>query len=179
MLCILRSLFVSLAFCSLPGCLDDPAECQTASDCGATTSTCAGCPDEPDAHCRIGTCVDVEEGAENIVGDLNLDRDIAAQVVSVVHVLAHVDGADDVLSCENVWDDANAAHVAARVNVLASGYKSIAGGSNHPDITFGRVPTGQVVLLVVATDANAGEGNVVAKGCSLNFNEGDILDVDP
>lgn len=170
---------IAFALVLSSGCAPEVAECQRASDCGAATAVCAGCPDVPETHCRLGTCVDVEAASIDIVGDVNLHRDIASEVDSIVHILAHVDGADEALTCENVWDESQPGHVAARVNVVSSGYKSLQGGSYHPDLNFGRAPEGSVALLVVATTSNAGEGNVVATGCDLDYVVGSILNVDP
>jgi len=175
----LRAVFAVVVAVPLTACPAEEAECAAAADCGATTSTCAGCPDEVDAFCFDGACGDVEEVTVDVQGDLNLHRDVANDVGSVVVVLAHPDTASGPLSCDNAFDASSSTHIASGVNVIASSYRALSGGSYHPDLTFGRAPDAQVALLVVATADNAGEGAVLATGCDVDFISGSILNVDP
>lgn len=117
-----------------------------------------------------------------MVADVNIDRGVASQVVSFVHVVAAARTGTGALTCAAAF--AGGA-IAPEINVLAAGYKSVSGGSFHDGITFGRVPAGDVALLVVATDANAGEGAVLATGCAAGLSasgtmlSAGVVDVDP
>lgn len=145
-----------------PGTDGPSGECAAAADCGATAPTCAGCPELPASLCEEGGCVARAADAVEVRADVSLHRDVAAGVRSFVHVLAAPTTAAGALTCAGAFEQGR---VAAGVNVLAAGYKAVEGGSFHPAVNVGRVPEGEVFLLVVATDQNAGEGTVLATGC--------------
>ncbi len=53
----------------------------------------------------------------------------------------------------------------AELNVFLAGQRSLSGGDLHEDVGLGRVPAGASVLYAFATDAPAGDGAVIARGC--------------
>ena len=138
-------------------------ECAAASECGEESEVCAGCPALPETLCHDGACEVRGDDAVDVRADVNLDRDLAPSVVSFVHVVASMISGDGPFSCAGAFSSER--RVGASVNVLASGYKAVSGGSFHDDVSFGRVPESEVAVLVVATDGQAGEGDVLATGC--------------
>ena len=146
------------------GCPTGPEGCQSASACEATLSTCAGCPDEAATLCVDGACVERQGNAVDVVATVNIDRDVAPQVASLVHVVIAKESATGPLSCAEALLPGGG--VAPEANVLAAGYKALSGGSFHEGLSLGRVPEGEVLLVLWGTTANAGEGEIVATGCA-------------
>jgi hypothetical protein len=137
-------------------------DCQAASECGAAEEACAGCPPLPEVLCLEGACATRPADAVDVRVDLNLDRTVAPQVRSVVHVVVDQVAAGGRFSCASAFEGDG---LAPGANVLASGYKAVEGGTYHPGVNVGRVPEGEVAVVVLATDANAGRGEVLATGC--------------
>lgn len=158
--------FVVVAFGALLACSPGPsaeAECTAASECEPAVATCAGCPDQAATLCAEGACVPRETDAVDVRADVNLHRDVAPSVRSFVHVLVGSKTATGSFRCASAFEGGR---VASDANVLASGYKAVDGGSFHEGVNVGRVPEGDVALLIVATSENAGEGDVLATGCA-------------
>ncbi len=166
-LVVVLALLVTGACLAAGGCAagggSGAGECSAASDCGATTSVCAGCPELAETLCAEGACVEREANEVDVSADVNLHRDIAADVGSFVHVLVAEAAADGPLTCDSAF---SGGRVAEGANVLAAGYKAVEGGSFHEGVNVGRVPAGELLLLIVATRGNAGEGDVLATGCA-------------
>lgn len=149
----------------MPACGGAPGplrECEGPGDCRSLVVTCAGCPEQAEVLCLSGTCVDAAAPDVDVVGDVSLHRDIAAGVRSIVHVIVAVDTGTGRFRCDELDDDAE---LPGWVNVLASGYKSVSGGAFHPDVTLGRVPAGDVAVVVFGAAENAGEGATLGVGC--------------
>lgn len=158
---VVLSLVASVAGCG-PGTSDPTGDCASAAECGATQAACAGCPELPEALCVEASCVERASDAVNVSVDVNLHRDVAASVQSFVHVLVAAVSASGLVSCESALEGG---HLAEETNVLAAGFKSVEGGSFHEDVSVGRAPEGDLLLVVMATSENAGQGAVLATGC--------------
>jgi hypothetical protein len=131
-----------------------PADCAPEED-----APCAGCPPLSVELCVSGACEARGDDAVDLTGDVNIDRGINPSVVSFVHVLAE----RGEQTCADVFDGDS---LSSAVSVLAAGYKATSGGSFHQGVTLGRSPAGGDLLVIVwATDDNAGEGSVLGKGC--------------
>lgn len=157
------ALLLGSALAGCPGTSTPGAgECEVPADCGDAEAPCAGCPPLATSLCVEGACLAREDDAVDVSADVNIHRDVAPSVRSFVHALIDVSGASGKLSCANVLDGGQ---VTAGANVLAAGYKSVSGGSFHDDVSLGRVPEGEMLLVIIATSANAGGGDVLATGC--------------
>lgn len=149
----------------VPACVGssgEPGECAGPRDCRPLVTTCAGCPEQAEVLCTSGACVDAAVAAVDVVGDVSLHRDVAADVRSIVHFIVAIDTGTGRFRCDDL--DASGA-VPAAVNVLSSGYKSVSGGAFHPELALGRVPVGEVAVVVLGTAENAGQGGTLGLGC--------------
>ena len=150
------------------GCSTADGECTGPGDCQATTTVCAGCPPLAQTLCVDATCVARAADVVDFSATISLDRSFAGDVASFTHTI--IDGRG--LSCP--VDLAR-----SDINVLSTGFKSVSGGSFHPDVNIGRAPAGTFVVVVVATDANAGEGSVLGQGCIDGLSStGDAISID-
>jgi hypothetical protein len=142
-------------------------DCVRPDDCGSAQSVCPACSPVVTDFCLDGTCEAApEELSVDVSVDISLDRGIADEVASFVHVVASPTSGDGPLDCATAFSSTG---VAPTVNAFASGYKTNLGGSLHQDVTLGRVPEGDVVILVVAMTENAGAGDVLATGCETGL----------
>lgn len=160
----------------LTACEGPAGGCQSADDCAPTQSACDTCPGTGEQLCLDGVCEERPADAIDIEATFNIDRDVAGGVVSLLYVLADRTGANGAFDCASALEGDR---VAAQVAAYSSGFKALSGGSFHPDVPLGRTPDVPLALVVLATDDDAGNGNVVATGCSANFVSGDVVDVDP
>lgn len=155
---VLGSAFVGCTGEDTPGA----GECASPSDCDEAEAPCAGCPPLAATLCVEGACKARESDAVDVIADVNLHRDVAPSVRSFVHALIGANGAEGKLTCAGA---VKGGRVVDGANVLASGYKSVSGGGFHENVSLGRVPAGEVLLVIIATSANAGGGDVLATGC--------------
>lgn len=157
------ALCLSLGAC--PSAVTSTAECTSAADCVAPQpAPCAGCPPEYDEICVSGVCEARAGDTTEIFADVNLNRNIASDVRSLVHVLVdpRMGPSERSFSCDDAFvGDA----LALELNVLSAGYKALSGGSFHPAVSLGRAPAGPLAILLVATTEAGGSGNVLAKTC--------------
>lgn len=155
---------------------DGPApECVTSSDCGDVSAPCDGCAPLGDALCIDGACEDRGEDAVTVTATVNIEpRQL--EVTSLVHAVVSQTTGSGPLACGDAVSNAGFADDLA---VLASGYKGLSGGSFHPDLGLGRVPPGDVAIVLLGTDDSGGDGNVIATGCVSGLTaEGEALDVE-
>ena len=130
---------------------DDGAVDAGACDCPVVAAACEGCPAIADELCIEGACVARADDAADVVADISLDRTLDG-VVDVTIAVIDARGT----SCADVGTLTDAS------NVLAGSRVDVSGGPFHPDIAFGAVPVGAVL---VAADALNDAGDVVGRGC--------------
>lgn len=167
---------LALGSVSLTACEGPAGGCQSADDCGATETACDTCPPTGDQLCLEGICEERPADAVDVQASFNLDRDIASDVVSLMYVLAARTDASGAFDCGTALDGDS---VATGVAAYSSGFKALSGGSFHQDVSLGRTPDVPLAIVVLATDDDAGNGNIVATGCSASFESGEVIDVDP
>jgi len=150
-------------------------ECTTSSDCGDVSAPCDGCAPLGESLCLEGACEERGDDAVTVTATVNIEpRQL--EVTSLVHALVSQSTGSGALSCA---DAVSSAGFAPDLAVLASGYKGLTGGSFHPDLGLGRVPEGDVAIVLLGTDESGGDGAVIATGCLSGLTaEGDALDVD-
>jgi len=177
---LLRPLFAAtittlLGAPSLSGCTGPAAECAAAADCGEVRAACEACAPVGDRLCLEGTCTDRGADSVDVVANIQVvPRQLA--VSSMVYVLASASTATGPLQCADAIVDGK---VADGVNVLASGFKSLSGGSYFPAVSLGRSPEGTIAVLLIGTDGQAGVGKVVATGCVADLEAiGDKLEIE-
>lgn len=163
-LAVLALLLGSAAWLGCPtGAGTGAGECASAADCGEEgAKPCAGCPPLAASLCVEGACLEREADEVDVNADVNLHRDVAASVRSFVHVLVGTASAAGPLDCASVL---SGGRVVEGANVLAAGYKAVEGGGFHEGVNLGRAPAGELLVVIVATSENAGEGDVLATGC--------------
>jgi hypothetical protein len=129
---------------------------------------CAGCPGAAAEVCAEGICQPLEPRSVDVSVSVNFaDRGLATSARSLVHVVADERGPEGKMTCADAFAENDlSAPLSDQINVLAAADKSISGGSFHPDVHFGRVPPGPVLVLAWITDDTAGEGSVLAQGCA-------------
>lgn len=125
---------------ALPDC-----ECQT------TPPSCEGCPPVADTLCVDSACVDRAADDASVIADVSIARGLDG-VVDVTIAVVDARG----LGCAELGPLTEAS------NVLSGDRVDVTGGPFHPDIRFGTVPTGAVL---VAADGLDVDGNVVGRGC--------------
>jgi hypothetical protein len=130
---------------------DDSAVDGGACDCPVVEAACDGCPAIAEQLCIDNTCVERADDVANVVADLSIDRTLDG-VVDVTIAVLDARG----ISCNDVGT------LSAAANVLAGSRVDVSGGPFHPDIAFGAVPAGAVL---VAADALNEAGDVVGRGC--------------
>lgn len=154
-------LCVGSAACLAPG--DAGGGCSRADECAPLLpAPCAGCPPVATQACMLGSCTERTPDARAVVADISIDRSIASQAVSLVHVVLASDGATGSVDCTGVFDEEG---LAGDLNVWSAGYKSLSGGSFHPSLTLGRVPDGALALALWVTDGSGGSGEVLGRAC--------------
>lgn len=149
-----------LASCAAPadaGCAAAPACVEPAA------ARCDNCPPEAVELCVEGACVAKAADAVGISATMSIARAIDQDVQSVVRLIADARGPARALTCADAFDGAA---LNPALNILASGYVATSGGSHHPDVFFGRVPEGDVLVLALAVDGTVGKGGVVGTGCA-------------
>ena len=148
---------------------DEPksdAECGSPTDCSAPqTAPCTGCPALATQLCAEGSCVERSEDQSNITANINIERHVAGDARSMVHVLVDAKTSTGLFECENHFDGSQ---VVDEANVLAAGYKALLGGSYHENVHLGRVPMTPIGIVLWVTDDAGGAGQVLAKGCLLD-----------
>ncbi len=166
----MRFLFCSLFVASLVACADEEpyglAECSKQSDCADVTTACAQCPETADQLCHHGECVERAEDAVSVYANINIEpRQLAVE--SLVHALVSAETADgDFFSCdEHIFEG----QIKTGVNSLAAGFKSLSGGSYHQNVNVGRVPEGDLALILLGTNEYGGTGDVIAVGCQAGL----------
>lgn len=155
---------------------DGPApECAAMADCAGVEKPCDGCAPLGDELCLEGSCADRGEDSVTVTATVNIEpRQL--DVTSLVHAVVSMTTATGTLRCE---DAVSAGGFADDLAVLASGYKSLSGGSFHPDLGFGRVPAGDVAVVLLGTSGGGGDGDVIATGCLGGLEAtGDALTID-
>jgi hypothetical protein len=130
---------------------DDGADDSVACDCPVVEAACDGCPAIAEELCVESTCVARADDVADVVTDISIDRNLDG-VVDVTIAVIDARGT----SCDDVGTLTEAG------NVLAGSRLDVSGGPFHPDIAFGTVPAG---LVLVAADALNDAGEVVGKGC--------------
>jgi hypothetical protein len=152
---------------ALSGCEAPPAAgCEPA--CATRAPACDTCPAIAEALCVESACVDVGDRDATITADVSINRDLDGVVAVVIAVVA----ADD---C------AGLPPLAGADGVLAGTRVDVSGGPFHPDLAFGEVPAGTVV---VAADGLSADGALLGRGCAVvdvvaGDNDAGVLSVDP
>ena len=181
MLRLLPILFFALSIVHFSGCpsaSSGDAACISGGDCTTPDpAPCAGCPAEHKEICVAGRCEQRASDSTEIFADINLNRTIAPNVRSVVHVLVdtRMGEGGQIFSCDEAFlgEEPN-----STLNVLSAGYKALSGGSYHPAVSLGRAPAGEIAILLLATSDAGGAGSVLAKACILPVTaEGASLEV--
>jgi hypothetical protein len=161
----MRILYFILIVASVMACNDgEPdglAQCSKQADCADVSTACAKCPEMADQLCANGACVDREEDAISVYANINIEpRQLVVE--SLVHALVAAETADGDFSCDqHIFEG----QIKTGVNTLAAGFKSLSGGSYHQNVNVGRVPEGDLALILLGTDEYGGTGNVIAVGC--------------
>lgn len=170
---LLTPVFMSmLLFSACAG--DGDAECSAQTDCGATNAPCDGCAGEGDQLCLAGVCEEAGEVATSLnIGILRIEpRQL--EVPSLTWAAADAVGPTGELSCSEVLSDSG-----VELNVLSAGFKNLSGGSQHTDVTVGRVPEGSVLLVLEGKDDSGGDGAVIATACEGPFDaSGEQVDLE-
>jgi hypothetical protein len=130
---------------------DDSAVDGGGCDCPVVEAACDGCPAIAEELCIEGACVVRTDDVAEVVADVSIDRNLDG-VVDVTIAVIDARGT----SCNDVGTLTEAR------NVLAGSRVDVSGGPFHPDIAFGAVPVGAVL---VAADALDEAGDVVGRGC--------------
>jgi hypothetical protein len=136
--------------------------------CAKRPPACDTCPAIAEALCVEGTCVDVGNRDATVSADVSISRDLDGVVALVIAVVA----ADD---C------AGLPPLAGADGVLAGTRVDVSGGPFHPDLAFGQVPAGTVV---VAADGLSADDALLGRGCAVvdviaGDNDAGVLTVDP
>jgi hypothetical protein len=163
----LASAFVAAVL--LASCNDTVVD-EGACDCPVVAAACDGCPAIAEELCIDNACVARADDVADVVADISIDRNLDG-VVDVT--IAVIDGRG------TTCDDLGALTEAS--NVLAGSRVDVSGGPFHPDIDFGSVPAG---LVLVAADALNDAGDVVGRGCVAldaisGSNDVGVVDVGP
>lgn len=144
-------LMTTLTTLMLAGC-DGAVDAGACADpCATTAPACDGCPAIAESLCVDGACVAVGDATADLVGDVSIARGLDG-VIEVTIAVVDARGTD----CGSlpVLTDA--------VGVLAGGRVDVSGGPFHPDLAFGLVPAGAVLVAADGLDAT---GTVVGRGC--------------
>jgi hypothetical protein len=159
---VLLSALLGLSACEAP----PAAACEPA--CATRAPACDTCPAIAEALCVENTCVDVGARDAAITADVSIARDLDGVVAVVIAVVAS--------------DDCAALRALSGADgVLAGTRVDVSGGPFHPDLAFGEVPAGTVV---VAADGLAADGALLGRGCVVvdvvaGDNDVGVLTVDP
>jgi hypothetical protein len=159
---VVVSSWLALAACEAPV----STGCQPA--CPTRAPACDTCPAVAEALCVDATCVDVGARDAAITADVSIARDLDGVVAVVIAVVA----ADDCAALPQLVEAGG---------VLAGTRVDVSGGPFHPDISFGEVPAGTVI---VAADGLAADGTRLGRGCAIvdvvaGDNDVGVLAVDP
>ena len=158
--------------CPAPDPEESQAECAVAADCGETlVAPCAGCLELATRTCRLGVCQDSETAEVDLSVDVMLERgDMTTQTASLVYAIALPEGGSEPHTCDSIF--ASPESLAVDINVVASGYKSVSGGSFHDDIAMGRLPPASLLVVMWGTTEVGGQGFWTGRGClSLDLTE--------
>ena len=137
------------------------AQCLEQSDCADVATACSVCPETADQLCSEGKCVDRGEDAVSVYANINIEpRELV--VDSLIHALVSGVTADGPFSCEQHLKNGI---LDSGVSTFHSGYKTLSGGSYHPDVNVGRAPAGDLALVLLGTDDFGGSGEIIAAGC--------------
>jgi hypothetical protein len=133
---------------------EDDSECAGPADCKEPDpAPCDGCAPLALELCIDGVCTARGDDAVDVsIANLLIDRDVDGVNGMRFAVLTSAPCADALA----LGDD---------VNALASGQKTLTGGDLHQDVFLGRVPEGNVTVVVLGTAEAAGAGDVLARGC--------------
>ena len=134
-----------------------------AEACATREPACPTCPAVADEICIDDLCTGRGDDVCDLAGDVNIDRNLDGVTSLVVAV---VDGRT--LQCADLGD------LRTQSDVLAGNALAVSGGSFHPDLSFGRVPEGAMLVAVDALDTN---DNVIATGCVTVDAAGASVDV--
>ncbi len=145
----MRCFLVAAATCFVAACTDGgPA---TNCDCPKTPPSCQGCPAVAQTLCIDSACLARGASDADVVADVSIARGLDG-VVAVT--LAVLDGRGP--GCADVGV------LTVAGNVLSGDRVDVSGGTFHPDLSFGSVPAGAVL---VAADGLDADGEVVGRGC--------------
>ena len=152
---------------SVSGC-EAPVATGCEPACATRAPACDTCPAIAEALCVEGACVDVGERDAAISADVSINRDLDGVVAVVIAVVAAAD-------C------AGLPPLAEADGILAGTRVDVSGGPFHPDLAFGEVPAGAVVI---AADGLSADGTRLGHGCAIvdvvaGDNDAGVLSVDP
>ena len=134
---------------TLAGC-DGAVDAGPCADpCATKAPACDGCPAIAETLCEDGACVAVGDATADLVGDVSIARGLDGVIEVTIAVVRGTDCAS-----LPVLTDA--------VGVLAGSRVDVSGGPFHPDLAFGLVPPGAVLVAADGLDAT---GTVVGRGC--------------
>ncbi len=146
---------LAVAGCPAPG----GGDCAAPADCAQPDDApCGRCAPLATSLCLAGACEDRAADAVDVSATFSIDRHISPEPQGLAFAVAARDR-----SCADLG---SFAAFPANLNALASGQKTLSGGTFHPDVALGRVPEGDVLVLALATSGPAGGGDVVAHGCA-------------
>jgi hypothetical protein len=130
---------------------DRPTSPSCEPACEVRAPACDTCPTIAEALCVEGACVELGEKDASVIADVSIARDLDGVVAVVIAVVAS-DSCDGLASLRSADD------------VLAGTRVDVSGGPFHPDLDFGLVPAGTVV---VAADGLVADDTVVGRGCTV------------
>lgn len=157
----MRRVLALFSVALLAGCPpvdEDQSECAGPADCAEPNpAPCDECAPLAVELCEDGACVARGDDAVDVsIATLLIDRD--------------VDGVNGLrFAVVTKTPCAEALSLGDDVNALASGQKTLTGGDLHQDVSLGRVPPGEVTVVVLGTMEPAGEGDVLARGCAAGL----------
>lgn len=158
---------VVFSWLALSAC-EAPVSTDCVPACATRAPACDTCPVIAEALCVETTCVDVGARDAAITADVSINRDLDGVVAVVIAVVA----ADDCAALPQLVE---------AEGVLAGTRVDVSGGPFHPDLGFGEVPAGTVL---VAADGLAADGTRLGRGCAIvdvvaGDNDVGVLTVDP
>jgi hypothetical protein len=150
-------------------------ECTTMAECGDVDEVCDRCAPLASALCDDGACVERAADAVDVSATVSIEPRQLVVTSLVYAVVSKTTGLGE-LACA---DAVSASGFADELNVFATGYKALSGGSFHPDVSFGRSPEGDIAVVLLGTDGSGGGGDIIATGCMSGLTaEGSALSIE-
>lgn len=148
---VVPGLFVVVAVGSALVACDPPTSPSCEPACATRAPACDTCPTIAEALCVDGACVELGDKDASVLADVSIARDLDGVVAVIIAVVA-TDACEGLAALQSADD------------VVAGTRVDVSGGPFHPDLDFGLVPAGTVV---VAADGLAADDAVVGRGCAV------------